>query len=245
MNRLLFGDCLDVWREQSLPKVDCVIADPPYEVLNKKAGWDNIIDIDQMWEMLFAMCKDTTPIVLFSQEPYTSKLIQSQQKLFKYKLYWHKTAPTGFLNAKKQPLRNIEEILVFYKKQCTYNPQKTTGHKPVNSYRKTVVTANHTDCYGETSKEVVGGGNTDRYPTQLLTFKSDKQTSSLHPTEKPLELITWLVKTFSNEGDVVYDFCMGSGTTGVAAISNGRNFIGIEKEKKYFDIAETRIKQYL
>ena len=234
------GSCLKILPSLQT-KFSAIIADPPYQKLNKKCGWDNLININKMWDCLLPLCDDTTPIILFSQEPYTSMLITSQLKLFKYKLYWHKTHTTGHLNAQKQPMRNIEEIVVFYKKQCTYNPQKTQGHKPCNSFTKTVKMANNTLCYGTTSKEITGGGNTDRYPTQLLKFPSDKQTLNLHPTQKPIALMEWLVKTYTNEGDTVLDFCMGSGTTGVACKNLNRYFVGIELMKEYFDKARIRL----
>lgn len=206
--QLYQGDCLTILPELKT-KFSAIIADPPYKKLNKKCSWDkNNIPITAMWNCLLPLCEETTPIILFSQEPYTSELINSQKDLFKYKMYWNKTRPTGFLNAKKQPMRCIEEILVFYKKQCTFNPQKSQGHKPVNSYTKYFETANNTQCYGNT-KEVSGGGNTDRYPTQLLTFKSDKQKLSLHPTQKPLALMEYLIATFTNENDTILDFAWG------------------------------------
>ncbi len=233
-------DCLKI-----LPKLknkfSAIIADPPYQKLNKKCKWDKLINIKDMWDCLLPLCNDTTPIILFSQEPYTSMLINSQPKLFKYKLYWQKTHPTNHLNVKKQPMRNIEEIIIFYKKQCVYNPQKTEGHKPCNSFTKTIKTANNTLCYGVTNREINGGGNTDRYPTQLLKFKSDKQKLKFHPTQKPIALMEYLIKTYSNEDDIILDFCMGSGTTGVACKNLSRNFIGIEKDEKYFEIAKERM----
>lgn len=238
---LIEGDCLDFLKDFTV-QVDAIMIDPPYEVLNKKASWDKAIDPVKLFPLLYKVRKSSsTPIIIFSQEPYTSQLILNNKKDFKYKLYWHKTAATGFLNAKKQPLRNIEEICVFYSKQCTYNAQKTQGHTPVHSFTKRVEVANSTDCYGETSKEVKGGGNTDRYPTQLLTFKSDKQTCNLHPTQKPVALMEWLIKTYTNEGDTVLDCTAGSFTTGVACLRTGRKFIGVEKEPKYFDIGVSRI----
>lgn len=238
---LFCGDCLEIMPEL-MQKIDLILADPPYEILNKKCTWDKMIDIDKMWQRIKLVKRDeAVPVILFSQEPYTSRLIQSNIDEFKYKWYWEKTAPVGHLNAKKQPLRCIEEILVFYEKQCNYFPIKTEGHKPVNSFRKTVCTANNTDCYGETKHEIVGGGNTDRFPKNLLTFKSDKQLCSLHPTQKPVALLEYLVKTYTKEGDTVLDFCMGSGTTGVACRNLNRNFIGIELDEKYFNIAKDRI----
>ena len=243
---LIQGDCLDVFARliHRGIKVDAVIADPPYAVLNKKCTWDSIISLEGMWGGLNQLKKTaSTPIALFSQEPYTSQLIMSNLSEYKYKWYWEKTASTGFLNAKKQPMRCIEEICVFYAKQPIYNPQKTQGHKPVNSYTKTVKTANKTVCYGTTNKEVTGGGNTDRYPRQLLTFPSDKQTSKLHPTQKPLALMEYLVKTYTNESDVVLDFTAGSFTTGVACQNLGRKFIGIELEEQYYEIGVQRMKE--
>ena len=240
---LICGDCLNVLADKHM-KADAIIADPPYNVLNKKNKCDEMIEIAPMFYHLESVKRnESTPIVLFSQEPYTSKLIQANEKAFKYKLYWHKTTSTGFLNAKKQPLRNIEEICVFYNKQCVYNPQKTQGHPPVHSYRKTVETANKTTVYGDTKEEIIGGGNTDRYPTQLLTFKSDKQLCKLHPTQKPLALMEWLVKTYTNEFDTVLDFTAGSFTTGVACMRTNRRFIGIELNKEYFEIGLNRLKE--
>lgn len=237
--KIFNGDCLKI-----LPtftqKFNAIIADPPYNKLNKKCHWDNIIPIKEMWDCILPLCYDTTPIILFSCEPYTSELINSQRKLFKYKLFWKKSQPTNFLNANKQPLRNIEEILIFYKKQCLYNPQKSTGHKPVNSYTKYVQTANKTVCYGA-SKQVSGGGNTDRYPTQLLEFASDKQVLNLHPTQKPTALIEYLVKTYSKENDIILDFCMGSATTGEVCINLNRNFTGIEKDINCYEVAKQRL----
>ena len=243
---LIQGDCLDVFARliHRGIKVDAVIADPPYAVLNKKCTWDSIINLEGMWGGLNQLKKTaSTPITLFSQEPYTSQLIMSNPSEYKYKWYWEKTASTGFLNAKKQPMRCIEEICVFYAKQPIYNPQKTQGHKPVNSYTKTVKTANKTVCYGTTNKEVTGGGNTDRYPRQLLTFSSDKQTCKLHPTQKPLALMEYLVKTYTNENDVVLDFTAGSFTTGVACQNLGRKFIGIELDEHYYNIGVQRMKE--
>ena len=237
------GDCLEIMQQliDKSIKVDAIIADPPYQVLNQKCQWDKMIDINSMWNLLYSLRKNNqTPIVLFSQEPYTSQLIISN-KDFKYKWYWEKTQATGHFNAKKQPMRCIEEILVFYEKQCLYNPQKTEGHKPINSYTKYLETVNKSVVYGNSTKEISGGGETDRYPRNHIVFKSDKQTCYLHPTQKPVELMEYLVKTYTNEGDTVLDFVIGSGTTGVACKNLNRNFIGIELDKTYFEIAKERI----
>lgn len=240
--KLYFGNCLDILPTLNLKEVSAIISDPPYNILNKKAKWDKIIPIDNMWSCLLTQINITTPIVLFSQEPYTSKLILPRPDLYKYKWYYEKPHATGFLNSKKQPMRCIEEILVFYKKQCFYNPQKTQWKKLSNFSIKKPIIANKTEVYGNTSRITISNRTTERYPRQLLTFKSDKQKSAIHPTQKPVGLIEYLIKTYTQEGDTVLDFCMGSGTTGVACVNLKRNFIGIEADKNYFIQAKERIK---
>jgi site-specific DNA-methyltransferase (adenine-specific) len=195
-----------------------------------------------MWEHLKRIIKPDGAIVLTASQPFTSNLIMSNPKMFKYCWTWRKNKATGFLNAKKQPLRQIEELVVFYKKQCTYNPQKTTGHKPVNSFTK------HTgdgQTMGKTRKGFKGGGQTDRYPTNLIQLSVVNNDNSgkdkFHPTQKPVALMEYMIKTYSNKGDVVLDFAAGSFTTGVACLNLGRGFIGIEKSKKYFDIGAARM----
>ena len=241
--QLYNGDCLEVMDNliQQGIKVDAVITDIPYGTTHCK--WDSIIPFEDMWKRIKEIRKPTTPIVLFGSEPFSSSLRLSNIKEYKYDWKWEKTQATGFFNAKKQPMRCIEDICVFYQKQCLYNPQKTEGHKPVNSYTKYLSTVNKTEVYGKCTKELSGGGNTDRFPRQLLTYPSDKQTCYLHPTQKPLELMEYLVKTYSNENDLVLDFTMGSGTTGVACKKLNRNFIGIELDEKYFNIAKERINE--
>jgi site-specific DNA-methyltransferase (adenine-specific) len=239
--QLYNGDCLKVMDNliQQGIKVDAIITDIPYGTTRCK--WDSVIPFEEMWKRIKEIRKPTTPIVLFGSEPFSSSLRLSNIKEYKYDWKWEKTQATGFFNAKKQPMRCIEDICVFYQKQCLYNPQKTEGHKPVNSYTKYLSTVNKTEVYGKCTKELSGGGNTDRFPRQLLTYSSDKQTCYLHPTQKPLELMEYLVKTYSNENDLVLDFTMGSGTTGVACKKLNRNFIGIELDENYFKIAKERI----
>ncbi len=178
-----------------------------------------------------------------AQTPYDKVLGCSNLKELRYEWIWEKTAATGHLNSKKMPLKSHENILVFYGSLPTYNPQKTTGHKPVNSYTKHVGDG---DCYGTTQVGISGGGSTERYPRSVQKFSSDKQKSNLHPTQKPLALMEYLVKTYTNEGDTILDFAMGSGTTGVACVRNNRRFIGIEVDSEYFKISENRImREYL
>lgn len=161
--------------------------------------------------------------------------------MYKYDWIWKKTQATGHLNANRQPLRTYENILVFYKKQPRYIPQKTQGHPPLHKYTKYIDTQNNTEIYGKCNKELSGGGNTDRFPTNIITFGSDKQKYKLHPTQKPVKLIEYLIKTYTNENETVLDNCMGSGSTAIACINTNRRFIGIELDEQYFNITKERI----
>lgn len=233
---LVHGDCLNKMRLIPDDSIDFVCVDLPYGTTQCK--WDAIIDLDIMWENLDRITKSNTPMVFFAQTPFDKVLGCSNLKKLKYEWIWEKTAATGHLNSKKMPMKAHENILVFYDRLPTYNPQKTQGHKPVNNYTKK--NNSDGDCYGVTSVSS-GGGNTDRYPRDILVFPSDKQKCNLHPTQKPLALLEYLVKTYSNEGDVVLDFCMGSGTTGLACKNLKRKFIGIEKEYQYYKTSFERV----
>lgn len=216
--------------------IDMVLCDLPYGTTN--CHWDTVVPLEPLWEQYRRIVKDDGAIVLFAQTPFDKVLGASNLSMLRYEWIWEKTQATGHLNAKKMPMKAHENILVFYKKLPTYNPQITDGHKPVNSYTK------HTDdgeCYGKTQTGISGGGSTCRYPRSVLTFSSDKQKRHLHPTQKPIALCEYLVRTYTNERDVVLDNCMGSGTTGVACLNLNRRFIGIEKEKKYYDSAKERL----
>ena len=170
---------------------------------------------------------------------FTAELMMSNKSMWKYNIIWEKTQPTGFLNAKKMPLRNHEDICILYKKPPTYNPQKTTGHARKVSKAEHKVGCKNTSDYGEHGLTTYD--STERYPKSVWKFAKDIQKSALHPTQKPLALIEELIKTYTNEGDLVLDSCMGSGTCGVAAKKLGRKFIGIEKEPQYFEISKNRI----
>jgi len=233
------GDCLEVMKDIPDGSIDAIITDPPYGTTACK--WDSVIDFTLMWKQLNRIIKPNGAIVLFGAEPFSSTLRISNLKNYKYDWVWEKTQATGHLNAKRQPLRSNELISVFYKKQCTYNPQKTQGHKPMNKGVRKLSVQNKTEVYGKATKELPFGGNTDRYPKTNIVFKSDKQKSYLHPTQKPVLLMEYLIKTYTNKNETVLDFTMGSGSTGVAAKNTNRNFIGIEKDDKYFKIAEERI----
>ena len=191
-----------------------------------------------LWTHYNRIIKDNGAILLFSQTPFDKILGYSNLKMLRYEWIWEKTTATGHLNAKKMPMKAHENILVFYKKLPMYNPQKTTGHTPVHSYIKYQDDGSN---YGKTAVGISGGGSTERYPRSVQVFKTDKQKCALHPTQKPVDLCEYLVKTYTNEGDLVLDNCMGSGSTGVACINTNRNFIGIELDENYFKIAKDRI----
>ncbi len=233
---LINGDCLIKMNNFADSSIDVIIADIPYGTTNCK--WDSVLPLDVMWLQLKRIIKHNGAILLFAQTPFDKILGCSNIEMLKYEWIYEKISATGHLNAKKMPMKAHENILVFYNKLPKYNPQKTTGHSPVNTYVK----RNDSDgeCYGITST-AKGGGNTDRYPRSIQQFSSDKQKVKAHPTQKPLKLLEYLVKTYTDENDIVLDFTMGSGTTGVACKKLNRKFIGIELDKKYFDIAVNRI----
>ena len=238
--QLYQGDCLEVMKNIPDKSVDLVLTDPPYE--STACSLDLIILLEPMWKELKRITKPNSAIVIMANQPFTSLLICSNLNMYKYNWIWKKNKSTGFLNAKKQPLRAVEDICVFYSKPCVYNPQKTTGHKPVNSFYSRT-SGDTTGSIGEVS----GGGQTDRYPTNIIEIPVMNNDGShgekVHPTQKPVALMEYLIKTYSNEGDVVLDFCAGSGTTGVAAKNLNRNFIGIEMDEGYFKIAKERIEK--
>jgi len=238
LNTIIHGDCLKVMSKMPEQCVDMILCDLPYGVTARNK-WDVVIPFDLLWEQYRRVAKKNAAIVLTAVQPFASQLIASNPTMFRYDLIWQKNKVTGFLNAKKMPLRVHEHILVFYHSLPIYNPQKTTGHKPVNSYTK------HTDgsTYGKTKCGFSGGGQTDRYPVSVLQFAvvNNDSKEKLHPAQKPVELFEYLIRTYTNEGMVVLDNCIGSGTTAVAAIKTNRKYIGIDSEEKYCDIAKKRV----
>ncbi|TVT82736.1 DNA-methyltransferase [Acinetobacter colistiniresistens] len=231
---LLYGDCLDLMISIPNKSVDLILCDLPYGTTC--CAWDVVIPFDQLWGHYERIIKDNGAIVLFSAQPFTAVLASSNLNLFRYEWIYEKPAATGFLNAKRQPLRAHENVLVFYKKQPTYNPQKTFGHARKKTKRKHV----GSECYGKTLK-LTEYDSSERYPRSIQAFNSDKQRNSLHPTQKPVSICEYLINTYTNQGDLVLDNCMGSGTTGVACVNTNRKFIGIEKNAEYFEIAQNRI----
>lgn len=204
--------------------------------------WDSIIPFEPLWNEYKRITKDNAAIILFGNGMFTADLMQSNRKLWRYNLIWHKTQPTGFLNAKKMPLRAHEDICVFYKKLPTYNPQMTTGHVRKVSKAEHKINSKMTTDYGEYGLTTYD--STERYPRSVLTFSKDMQKSALHPTQKPVALIEYLIKTYTNPGDLVLDSCAGSMTLAVAAMNTGRNYICIEKDPEIFEIGKKRVEDY-
>lgn len=232
---LHLGDCLNELHAVQNKSIDLVIADLPYGTTQCK--WDTQINLDMLWEHYRRVCKPSAAILLFAQTPFDKVLGCSNPPWLRYEIIWEKTHPTGHLNAKKMPMKAHENILVFYDKLPTYNPQKTQGH-----VRKTATKRKDlTPVYGEQTFDALPYDSTERYPRSVITFPSDKQTSNLHPTQKPVELLRWLVRTYSNAGDRVLDNTMGSGSTGQACLLEGRRFVGVEKDPVYFATAERRL----
>jgi site-specific DNA-methyltransferase (adenine-specific) len=237
------ADCFDVFPLIPDKSVDAIICDLPYGTT--KCKWDSVLDLENLWVEYKRVIKDRGVILLFGQTPFDKVLGCSNLGWLKYEWIWEKTQATGFYNAKKMPMKAHENILVFYNKPPKYNPQKTEGHPPINSYTKKAEVFNKTEVYGKSIRDVSGGGETDRYPRSVQVFASDKQKNKLdgtiHSTQKPLALLKYLVKTYTDEGDIVLDNTMGSGTTNLACLRLGRKSIGIEKEKVEFDKAVKRM----
>lgn len=243
INKIYNEDCLEGMKQIDNKSIDFIFTDLPYGTTHCK--WDSIIDLDLLWEQYKRIIKDNGCIALFAQTPFDKVLGASNLNMLRYEWIWEKTQATGHLNAKKMPMKAHENILVFYKKLPTYNPQKTTGHAPIHSYTKYIETQNNTEIYGRMNKELSGGGETDRYPRSVLTFASDKQKSCFHPTQKPLALCEYMINTYTNPGDLVLDSCAGSCTTAIAAINTGRNYICMEKDPDIFEIANQRVINHL
>jgi site-specific DNA-methyltransferase (adenine-specific) len=215
--------------------VDLILCDLPYGTTRN--AWDAVIPFDQLWAQYRRIARG--PVVLFAAQPFTSALVMSNPEWFRYDLVWRKNKASGHLNAKRMPLRGHESVLVFYDQIGVYNPQKTTGHAPANYARRTT----HSTNYGAQGNTVYDGGNTDRYPTSVIDWPvvNNDDPDRHHPTQKPVGLCEWLIRTYTNEGATVLDNCMGSGTTGVACVNTGRAFIGFEKDPGHFATSQARI----
>lgn len=237
--QLIHGETLEQMALLPNESIDLILADLPYGAT--KVEWDKILPFDKLWENYERLIRPNGAVILFSQQPFTTKLISSNYKMFRYEIIWNKVRTTGFLNSNRMPLKQHENILIFYKKLPTYNPQMTEGRAPSHS-RGTKATAKNR-VYGDfnpknTSKSL---NSNLKFPTDVLTLSNKVTKGQLHPTQKPIELLEWLIKTYSNPGDLILDNVMGSGSTGVAAVNTGRDFVGIELNDKYFNIAKNRI----
>lgn len=235
--QLFFGDGIDGLLSLPAKSADCIICDPPYETTRNK--WDVRIPFPRFWKGLLHVAKPNAAICVFGAGLFSAELMLSNPKMWRYKWIWEKKAATGFLNAKKMPLRAHEEIHIFYKKMPCYNPQKTEGHPPVNNYKRKLT--DNGPNYGRMTQETSGGGNTDRYPRDVLLFSSDKQKSAIHPTQKPEDLIRYLVRTYTNPGDLIVDPTAGSGTLGIACQKENRHVILFDNDKKHYENAKKRL----
>ena len=243
--KLLCGDCLELMNDIEDKSIDCIICDLPYGTT--KCKWDVVIPFDKLWEQYNRIIKDNGAIILFGTEPFSSELRLSNKSDYKYDIYWVKEKPTNFMQVKKRVGKLTENICVFYKKQCTYNPQmvkyngKKVTNKPseTNAKFKSIVASNSPTMQIKPYKDIGY-----RYPCDILNIRREKLGSTVHPTQKPVALLEYLIKTYTNENETVLDNCMGSGTTGVACKKLNRRFIGMEKDEKYFKIAKERIENY-
>lgn len=246
---LWHGDCLELMNQIPDKSVDMIFTDLPYQVTQNQ--WDCMIDLDKLWEQYKRIIKKNGCIALWAQAPFSHILALSNLEQYRYEWIIEKTKATGHLNAKKMPMKAHENVMIFadldespetlqifYGALPTYNPQMTEGHTPVHSYTKHTTDGS---CYGDTKIGISGGGSTMRYPRDVLQFQWDTQKSSLHPTQKPVLACEYFIKTYTNEGDIVLDSCMGSNTTGLACKNLNRKYIGIEKHEEYFKIAKERI----
>lgn len=228
---LLQGDCLELMKDILDKSINLILCDLPYGTTRN--NWDEVIPFDKLWTQYNRIIKDNGAILLFSQMPFGANLIMSNPKMFRYEWIWEKENGTGFLNAKKMPLKKHENILVFYKHLPTYNPQMREGFQPYYTVRSNPDSSNYGDY-----KATPSSSDGTRYPIDMIKFNRDK---GLHPTQKPVALLEYLIKTYTNEGDVVLDNCMGSGSTGIACVNTNREFIGMELDEKYFNIACERL----
>ena len=253
LNKIYNIDCIEGMKQLSDKSIDMIFSDLPYGVTAQNK-WDSIIPFEPMWEQFERIIKDNGAILLFGQDKFTAKLMLSNEKLHRYNIIWEKTTPTGFLNANRMPLRTHEDIMVFYKSLPTYNPQKTTGHTRKVSKAEHKINSTVTSDYGD--YELTTYDSTERFPTSVWKFSTDKQKLAIHPTQKPLDLCRYAIRTYSNENDIVLDITCGSGSIPLSAKLENRRYIGFDngicekKNSKYFgrpwaDIAQERIDNYL
>ena len=233
---LWHGDCLELMKDIADKSIDMILCDLPYGTTACK--WDTVIPFEPLWEQYNRIIKDNGAICLFGSEPFSSKLRISNIKNYKYDWIWKKTKATGFLNSKRMPMKDYENIIIFYKKQTLYNPQGIILGN-FNTDRKAKHINKENTIYGK--EKQFGSSNMSNFPKQIIEFANPSGKGHLHPTQKPVELLEYLIKTYTNENEVILDNCMGSGSTGVACKNLNRKFIGIELDDTYFEIAKERI----
>lgn len=238
MNAFYCGDCLEIMPQLPDACVDMVLADLPFGVTQNP--WDQIIAFGPLWEQYKRITKPNSAIVLMATQPFASQLVMSNPKMFRYDLIWKQNKVTGFLNSKRMPLRSHCSVLIFYRQLPVYNPQKTQGHPPVHAFTKNTSDGPN---YGATKLKVKGGGSTERYPTSVLDFAvvNNDSPEKVHPTQKPISLAEYLIRTYTHEGMMVLDNCVGSGTTIWACQNTNRQWIGIEKNPEYCKLIEERL----
>jgi DNA modification methylase len=240
---LMHGDCLEMMKLIPDGSVDMVLADPPYGTTACK--WDTVIPLEAMWAELKRIIKPNGAIVMTASQPFTSALVMSNPKWFKHEWIWQKNKASGHLNAKIMPMKNHENVVIFCEKKINYFPQMSLGNKRYCSTGSSV--GNKPTVYGKEDQGKIYRASNKRYPKTVLSIpyefgrKVGKKTGRVHPTQKPVALMEYLIRTYTNEGEIVLDFTMGSGTTGVACVNTAREFIGIELDQGYFDIAKERI----
>lgn len=230
------GDCIKEMQKIPNESIQMILCDLPYGTTANE--WDKKMPLELLWKQWLRILKPNGVIALWSQMPFSVELVASNTEMFRYEWIIEKSNATGFLNAKKMPLKAHENVLIFYDKLPIYNPQFTHGHERKTTSRK----GTRTSCYNK-AEAISSYDSTDRYPRDVLKFSWDKQKSKLHPTQKPVAANEYFIKTYTSEGDTVLDCCMGSGSTGVAALNTGREFIGIEMNENYFDMAQNRLNQ--
>ncbi len=237
---LFHGDSIEWMSKLPDKSIDMVCADLPYNVTQNK--WDLLIDVDELWTQYKRTVKDNGAIVLFGQDKFTAMMMLKEPKLHRYNLIWDKVLVTGFLNANRMPLRSHEDIMIFYKKLPTYNPQKTLGKKNHSTGKdaKKNTTTNYGDHERVDNADELGDM---KHPKSILTFEKPHASVALHPTEKPVSLYEWLIKSYSNEGEIILDNTSGSGTCAEASENTNRKWICIEKEKEYCDVTVERLKR--
>lgn len=228
---LLCGDCFELMQGIPSESVDMILTDPPYGVTC--CAWDKVQSFELMWQEFRRIIKPNGCIAIFAGEPFSSALVQSNLKMYRYELIWKKNVATDFLSARRRPMRIHDKIQVFYKKAPIYHPQKTKGEPYDRGWQN-----RKSELYGEMNRQRSKSENGERFPTSVLNFKREYH---FHPTQKPVPLLAWLIRTYTDAGDTVLDSFMGSGSTGVARMQEGRRFIGIEKEQKYFEVAKNRL----